>query len=145
MKKLSLIGLIFYCFSLGAMGNEAKKIHQMLDIFLAENYKKSQHDSFWAETLIYTSSSGTRFGKSEIMSGFANGDADKTATPIYSAHDVNIQMQGELALLTFKLKGKGGENTHFYQEYLNSGVLKMIDGRWQVIVWHATKVPKTQP
>lgn len=97
------------------------------------------HDAFWAEELIYTSSNGTRFGKAELMSGMEGS----TPTPEdevavwYRADDLDIQYEGPLALISFTLVAANvADESEAY--FLNSGVLKIIDGRWQAIRWHAT-------
>ena len=59
-------------------GAEAQ-LHAQLEAFLkgAAANDAAVHDAFWAEELVYTSSSGTRFGKAELMAGVhASGPAD---------------------------------------------------------------------
>lgn len=63
------------------------------------------HDAFWAEELVYTSSSGTRFGKAKLMAGVhASGPADPADVEAsYGARDVIVRLVGELGLLDFTL------------------------------------------
>ena len=57
-----------------AQATDTEDLAQMLDRFLANVTKAETHDQFWADDLIYTSSSGTRTTKSDIMSGFTDAD-----------------------------------------------------------------------
>ena len=112
----------------------------------------SIHDRFWAEQLVYTSSSGERFGKAEIMAGFdeQNESAEsERAAPVYSAENVQIRFELELALLTFTLIAENpSESGRTIQRYYNSGVLKNSAGEdepphWQAVLWQATRIPES--
>ncbi|MEM7053150.1 MAG: nuclear transport factor 2 family protein [Pseudomonadota bacterium] len=108
------------------------------------------HDRFWAEPLIYTSSRGERFGKAEIMAGFEQDDTadEDQSPPVYSAEDVTIRFENELALLTFTLVAETPtEAEASIQRYYNSGVLKnsAVEGEsphWQAVLWQATRIPE---
>ena len=125
-------------------------VEAALNQFLADVGEPSAHERFWADDLIYTSSSGERFGKAEIMAGFEQSDepADTGPTPVYSATDVQIRLENELALLTFTLVAETpGESGRTIQRYYNSGVLKNSaqDGEpphWQALLWQATRIPE---
>ena len=97
------------------------------------------HDAFWAEELVYTSSSGTRFGKAELMAGVhASGPADPADVEAsYGARDVIVRLVGELGLLDFTLVAFEADGAE--QLYLNSGTFVWRDGRWQTVNWQATK------
>ena len=97
------------------------------------------HDAFWAEELVYTSSSGTRFGKAELMAGVhASGPADPADVEAsYGARDVIVRLVGELGLLDFTLVAFEADGAE--QLYLNSGTFVWRDGRWQAVNWQATK------
>ncbi len=116
-------------------------LRTLLDDFLAgaSVNDAAVHDRFWAEELVYTSSAGTRFGKAEIMAGLvAAGELEEAEPgPSYSARDVRVQVLGETAVVTFQLVAEqtGAPTEHFY----NSGVFRIIDGRWQAVVWQATR------
>jgi len=105
------------------------------------------HDRFWAEDLIYTSSSGERFGKATIMEGLQNNDSSEPEAPetVYSAEEIKIQQYGNVAVVAFKLVGKTKTATGTEkQEYLNSGTFVKRNGLWRVVNWQATKVPVDQ-
>ena len=104
---------------------------------------EAAHDRFWAEELVYTSSSGERFGKAEIMSGFddtAESAEDEPATE-YAAEDVRIQLYGETAVVTFRLVGKTQEAPPVVSQYFNTGTFLKRDGEWRAVAWQATKIP----
>lgn len=54
---------------------EGQRLPSRLDAFLAGAAVNDAavHEAFWAEELVYTSSSGTRFGKTQLMSGVHEG------------------------------------------------------------------------
>ena len=98
------------------------------------------HDRFWADELVYTSSSGERFGKAEIMSGFDEPTEAGPAT-VYTAEDIRIQTYGETAVVTFRLVGATEESPPVVTQYFNTGTFLKRDGEWRVVAWQATKIP----
>jgi len=144
MKSILLLTLCFV-FALPANSQaqkDAEVLTQMLHSFLegASNNDREIHDNFWAEELIYTSSTGTRFGKAEIMAGFENetevSDAPKT---IFTAEDIQINIYGDMAVVAFKMKGTTGEAVQYYY---NSGTFLKRNGMWRVVNWQATVAQK---
>ncbi|MEM1079952.1 MAG: DUF4440 domain-containing protein [Pseudomonadota bacterium] len=116
--------------------------------FLDQVDQRSAHQRFWSDELIYTSSSGERFGKATILSGFEPSEAAApAATTQYSARDIVIRFEQDLALLTFTLLAETTDQTGTEgQFYLNSGVLINAASpdqpeHWQVVQWQATRVP----
>lgn len=150
MDKIILVFILLFCgtaLSLSAQSAQAEEeLTQLLHDFMegASQNDAAMHDRFWAEDLIYTSSSGERFGKAEIMSGFDQEENTDTDGPTvtYSAEDIRIQLYGDIAVVAFRLVGEteteeGVETDH----YLNSGTFVKRDGQWKVVNWQATKVP----
>ncbi|REL35357.1 nuclear transport factor 2 family protein [Thalassotalea euphylliae] len=128
--------------------NEKAVISQLLNNFLANsvNDDLANHQRFWAEDLIYTSSSGTRFDKSYIIQGIKeNSKADEnsdTLPPLYWAEDTDIRVYGDTAIVAFKLMHKENAKAKaIKQTYFNTGTLLKRDGIWQVVAWQATKIP----
>ncbi len=117
-------------------------LQRQLEAFLAGATMNDaeQHDVFWADELVYTSSAGTRFGKQALMDNVNKTGLIKPEEieMVYSAKDVNIRLFGDMALLDFTLVGTNSDNTENAQHYLNSGVFVWRDNRWQVVNWHAT-------
>ncbi|MFY0606099.1 MAG: nuclear transport factor 2 family protein [Cyclobacteriaceae bacterium] len=129
-----------------SQGNDPKKdIETLLGEFLSNVDQKEMHDRFWGADLIYTSSSGTRFGKSDIMSGFDDNETESTEEDdapktSYTSEDITIKVFDDIAVLTFILVGKTTyADSIATSRYLNSGTLIQREGAWKVTNWHATK------
>ena len=135
-------------------------ITAQLQEFLAKNSDREQHNRFWADDLVYTTSGAVVKTKKEIMQSF---DEDKSAAgkplpadakqsagqrpagqqagtvpPTYAAEDIVVRPYGSTAALTFRLVAHNPDGT--VQYYRNSGTFLLRDGRWQVVTWQATKV-----
>jgi len=111
----------------------------ILHYFLTHSSTEAAHAKFWADDLVYTSSDGTRFGKAEILADFADEESEEPDT-VYSGEDVNIQVFGTTAVVTFRLVGTpddGSENS----QYFNSGTFLKRHGMWQAVSWQATVIP----
>lgn len=125
-----------------------KELTELLHDFMkgASENDAQIHDRFWAEDLIYTSSTGERFGKAQIMSGFEENSDETTGeepATTYSAEDIQIQVYDDMAIVAFRLVGKTKTTESVEtQKYLNSGTFLKIDGYWKVINWQATIVPE---
>lgn len=119
-----------------------QRLQDLLDEFLAGASigDAEMHDRFWAEDLVYTSSSGERFGKAEIMDNLTEPPADDEGRPVYSSEDVAIRIFGDIAVMTFRLVAADlAEDTG--TEFLNTGVFQRRDGRWKAFTWQATRIP----
>jgi hypothetical protein len=98
------------------------------------------HDTFWADDLIYTSSTGRRFGKKEIMDGFTTPPASSTTT--YTADEIRIQVYDDVSIVAFRMTGVDvGASEPMTTFYLNSGTFVKRDGQWRVVNWQATRIP----
>lgn len=121
-----------------------EELTQLLRDFLhgASVNDAEMHDRFWAEDLIYTSSSGERYGKESIMEGMQS--AEKTtleeASTIYSAEEIQVQQYGQTAVVAYRMKAELQDSGEI-SWYLNSGTFVNRDGEWRVVNWHATRVP----
>lgn len=147
MKKISLLLgflLFFHVMPLQAQSSAKAELIQLLHEFMegASANDREVHDRFWAEDLIYTSSSGERFGKEQIMAGFNDSEegAREPATT-YSAEDIQIQVYGKMAVVAFRLVGKTETEEGIQTaRYLNSGTFIKRDGDWKAVNWQATKM-----
>ncbi len=144
-KIFALLVLLLIALPLAA--DDAAELRALLDTFLAGAGRNDAaiHDRFWADDLIYTGSSGRRIGKADIMKDVRSGPPPKPGDPstIFSAEDVRIQQYGDMAVVAFRLVGTttgGGRTT--VSKYLNSGTFLKRDGKWQVVNWQATKMPR---
>ena len=108
------------------------------------------HDRFWADELVYTSALGRRKGKADIMRELRE---ETMATPkpeegtaVYTAEDIRVQQYGDTAVVAFRLVAttdKAGTKT--VANYFNTGTFLKRNGKWQVIAWQATALPKESP
>ncbi len=129
-----------------ALASEADDLQAMVERFLATSDKREAHVWFWAEDLVYTSSSGARFGKADILSGFDDAPASNApAATTYSGDEFDVRIYGDTAVVAFKLVGtptdKSGSEPVLY--YFNTGTLLKRDGEWRVVAWQATKIPES--
>ena len=122
---------------------DAAELEAMLRDFLANADTREAHERFWADDLVYSSSSGLRFGKADIMQGFEGTDGEASSEPpavVYSGEEVDVRLYDDAAVVAFKLVGtptNGSEPLHYY----NTGTFLKRDGVWKVVAWQATKIP----
>ena len=142
---LKCIFLLVSLLSLSSYADDKQTLEQLLNDFLS-GQTVEHHERFWAEDLIYTSSSGARFDKAFIMQGMKQSQAeeddtaaDATPTVTYSATDVDIRVHDDMAIVAFKLVATQG--TEVVQTYWNTGTFAKRAIGWQAIAWQATKIP----
>ena len=138
MKKINMLVPMLLC-SFSVVADDKAELTQLLGEFLsgATRNDAAIHDKYWADELIYTSSSGSRFGKAELMQGVTSRGMlkpDEIET-VYSSEDVRIMQYGDTAVVAFVLVGRSGVDT---KRYLNSGTFVKRDGKWQAVNWQAT-------
>ncbi len=138
---------------------EERRLLVLLDEFLAgaSINDAAMHDRFWAPELIYTSSSGARYGKAEIMQTMPASDdretdeapADTSAAappmPRYWAEDQQVMVMGDTAVVAFRLMAEiPGESgaVPAQLQFFNTGTFRLRDGQWQAVAWQATKIPE---
>ena len=140
--------------ALAADAPDAETLTQMLREFMAGATANdpAAHDRFWAEDLVYTSSSGERFGKAEIMDGLRAQPEQESAEPalVYSAEDIRIQQYGDTAVVAFQLLGtreadEAAGTPATVLRFFNTGTFLRRDGTWQVVAWQATRIPEPPP
>jgi ketosteroid isomerase-like protein len=128
---------------------DAPELTKLLNDFLAGASKNdvAMHDRFWADELVYTSALGRRKSKADIMRELRE---ETKATPkpedgtaVYTAEDIRVQQYGDTAVVAFRLVAttdKAGTKT--VANYFNTGTFLKRNGKWQVIAWQATALPK---
>ncbi|MGH9966647.1 MAG: nuclear transport factor 2 family protein [Pyrinomonadaceae bacterium] len=128
---------------------DANELTRLLKEFLAGASRNdaATHDRFWAEELIYTGSAGRRRGKADVMHDVRSAPAPKPDDPttVYSAEDIRIQQYGNFAVVAFRLIGtteRGGKTE--ISNFLNTGTFLKRKGKWQVVAWQATRLPKSE-
>lgn len=157
MMKMSkaaalFVAILLFGSSLAAQSAKSTaELTALLNEFLVGAGKNDAaiHEKFWADDLIYTRSAGVRINKEELMNGVRSAPAPKPDDPVteYSAENVQIHLYGTTAVVAFKLVGKSAkkDGTADVNEFLNTGTFVKRNGRWQVVAWQATAVPKPKP
>jgi hypothetical protein len=132
-----------------AQAPDAGELTRLLNEFLAGAGRNdvAVHGRFWAEDLVYTGSSGRRVGKADIMRDVRSAPAPKAGDPVtvYTAEDVRIRQYGDTAVVAFRLVGttaRGGAAE--VSKFLNSGTFLRRGGKWQVVSWQATRLPRAE-
>lgn len=125
------------------------QLTDMLNEFLAgaSSNDPEAHERFWADDLIYTSSSGERFTKADIMKSLDSPPQQGGTEPetLYTAEHIIIHPYGTMAVVAFQLVGTQNEETDGrsspkVSNYLNTGTFLERNGVWQVVAWQATRM-----
>lgn len=111
---------------LGQSAADEAALRALLSEFLAGASRNDAavHERFWAESLVYTRSTGVRVGKPDILKSVraAPASGPDVAHTAYSAEDVRVQQYGDTAVVTFRLVGRSGNGgAAESSEYLNTG------------------------
>ncbi|KKO47898.1 hypothetical protein VT06_14540 [Arsukibacterium sp. MJ3] len=122
-----------------AIADDKAELTALLGEFLdgATRNDPAIHNKYWADELIYTSSNGSRFGKTFLMQS-VNSRGELSADDIdmrYSSEDVQILQYGDTAVVAFTLVGTSDTKT---LRFLNSGTFIRNNGKWQAVNWQAT-------
>ena len=152
MKRLTstVILLLVVAFNVFAQtAPDAAELTRLLNEFLAGASRSDAaiHERFWADDLIYTRSAGRRVNKADVMRDVRNAPAPKPTDPktIYTAEDVRIQQYGETAVVAFRLVATTEiDGQKQIANLLNSGTFVKRDGKWQVVNWQSTRMPRTE-
>jgi ketosteroid isomerase-like protein len=128
---------------------DGPELTRLLNEFLAGASRNdaAAHDRFWAEELVYTGSAGRRVGKADILRDVRSAPAPQPGDPTttYGAEDIRIQQYGDTAVVAFRLVGttdRGGKSE--VAHYLNTGTFLRRHGKWQVVSWQATRMPRPE-
>ena len=152
MKRLLISCLLLVSIACNVRAQTAPDVAELtklLQDFLAGASKNdiAMHDRFWADELVYTSALGRRKSKADIMRELREETAatpkPEEGTAVYTAEDIRIQQYGDTAVVAFRLVGttdKAGIKT--VANYFNTGTFLKRNGKWQVIAWQATALPK---
>ena len=121
------------------------EIATLLTTFLtpAVNNSAAGHERFWADDLVYTSSSGKVMSKADILNSFAAVPKSAAAAagkpgPVFSAEDILVRPYGNMAALTFRLVEHDPDGK--VSTFRNSGTFLLRNGTWQAVTWQATRV-----
>ena len=147
MKKLAPITLLLLLATTvsAQTAPDAAELTKLLNDFLAGASRNdvAVHESFWADDLIYTRSAGRRVNKAEVMHDVRATPAPKPTDPktIYTAEDIRIQQYGDTAVVAFRLVATTEKSV---ANLLNSGTFVKRNGKWQVVNWQSTRMPRTE-
>ena len=152
MKRVCSAALLVLLVSVGVFAQtapDAAELTKLLNDFLAGASRNDAavHDRFWADDLIYTRSAGRRVNKAEVMHDVRNAPAPKPTDPktIYTAEDIRIQQYGDTAVVAFRLVATSdAAGAKQVANLLNSGTFVKRDGKWQVVNWQSTRMPRTE-
>ncbi len=152
MKRVLLAAIIILGLAAGPQAQtapDAGELTRLVKEFLdgVSRNDAGMHDRFWAEDLIYTGSSGRRIGKADIMRDQRLAQAPKPGdrATTYSAEDIRIQQYGSTAIVAFRLVGVSSRQGKVETaNYLNTGTFLKRNGKWQVVSWQATKMPRSE-
>lgn len=152
MKRLvsaTFLLLLVTCGVSAQSAPDAAELTKLLNDFLAGASRNDAgvHDRFWADDLIYTRSVGRRVNKSEVMRDVRSAPTPQPSDPktVYTAEDIRIQQYGDTAVVAFRLVATtetGGSK--YVANLLNSGTFVKRDGKWQVVNWQSTRMPRTE-
>ena len=150
MKRCFPIVLLILAFIVSGHAQtapDASELTKLLNDFLAATTDPDMHERFWADDLIYTRSAGRRVSKAEVLHDVRAAPAPKPDDPktVYSAEEIRIQQYGNTAIVAFRLVGtthtQGGPQV---ARFLNSGTFLKRSGKWQVVNWQATRMPRSE-
>jgi len=152
MRKIVSSAILILLVSCGVFAQtapDAAELTKLLNEFLAGASRNdvAVHERFWADDLIYTRSAGRRVNKSEVMHDVRSTPPAKPTDPktVYTAEDIQIQQYGNTAVVAFRLVAttESGGARHV-ANLLNSGTFVKRDGKWQVVNWQSTRMPRTE-
>jgi ketosteroid isomerase-like protein len=151
MKKIPLLATLILITAGGVFAQtapDAAELTRLLNEFLAGASRNDAaiHDRFWADDLIYTRSAGRRVTKADVMRGVRDTPAPKPGDPktIFTAEDIRIQQYGDTAIVAFRLVATTDTaGTKQVGHLLNSGTFVKRNGKWQVVNWQSTRMPRT--
>lgn len=139
---LLVVILAFVTIDAAIASDDERELTAMLHQFLGTSDQREAHVVFWADDLVYTSSSGSRFGKADILEGFEETDAEEDTGPpmAYTGEDVKIQLFETTAIVTFQLVGTPDDGSEV-KNFFNTGTFLKRGGKWQAVAWQATIIP----
>jgi hypothetical protein len=151
MNKTPLIAIVIFiaaCSTFAQTAPDAAELTKLLNEFLAGASRGDAaiHERFWADDLIYTRSAGRRVTKADVLRDVRSAPPPKPGDPvtIYTAEDVRIQQYGDTAIVAFRLVATtDSAGTKHVANLLNSGTFLKRNGKWQVVNWQSTRMPRT--
>ncbi|MEM9687910.1 MAG: SDR family NAD(P)-dependent oxidoreductase [Pseudomonadota bacterium] len=126
--------------ALATRTNVSVELGAFVDDFLSNAYAVETHQRFWADDLVYTSSSGERRGKAEILESVGANESPTENSPLYSADDMQVRVYGDTGVVTFTLVGTPVDGSDEpVMTYFNTGTFLLRNGEWRAVAWQATR------
>ena len=149
MKRelIFVLGLLMVTGGVWAQSSpDAAELTKLLNDFLAGASRNDAaiHERFWADDVIYTSSTGKRIGKADILRDVRAESKEKSdeTEAVYTAEDIRIQQYDDTAIVAFRLvataENDGKKGT---KNFLNTGTFLKRNGAWRAVAWQATVKP----
>lgn len=147
--SLTVLALTFVTIAHAQTAPDGAELTKLLNEFLAGASRNDAavHDRFWAQDVIYTGSGGRRRGKTDIMHDVRSAPAPKPGDPttVFTAEDIRIQQYANTAIVAFRLVGTTVKDAKTeVMNYLNSGTFVKRNGKWQVVNWQSTRMPRAE-
>jgi ketosteroid isomerase-like protein len=104
------------------------------------------HTRFWADDLVYVSSSGALRNKAEIVNSVrAEAASGKAPTKRLEAEDIAVRPFGSVAVVNFTLvaheaEADGSKRAEKIRRYRNCLVFQLKDEGWQAVSWQSTAI-----
>lgn len=149
LPSIAIVILITACSAFAQTAPDAAELTRLLNEFLAGASRGDAtiHERFWGDDLIYTRSAGRRVTKADVLRDVRNTPPPKPGDPttIYTAEDIRIQQYGGTAIVAFRLVAttEAGGTKHV-ANLLNSGTFLKRNGKWVVVNWQSTRMPRTE-
>ena len=123
--------------------SDERLLATLVEEFLSASHTRAAHERFWSDELVYTSSSGSRFGKADILAGFSAdpGNEESEVAVVYSGKDIDVRIYGTAAVVAFMLIGTPADESADMMYFYNTGTFAKRAGEWRAVAWQATKIP----
>jgi len=100
---------------------------------------KKVFEKFFADDVIYTSSTGVTMDKSEVMKTIGS-HAENGSKATYRAEDITVHPYESMVVVNFRMvmddENDGRRETTCFR---NTGTFLKRNGEWQAVAWHATE------
>jgi hypothetical protein len=145
-RKLALLTVLWALLAAPVFAsNPDDALIALLDDFLAgaSSNDIAAHQRFWSDDLVYTSSSGDRYGKADIINSMQDASAADSDEPamVYGREALLVRVYDDTAVVTFRLVGTRQSEPPTEMRFYNTGTFLFRDGEWRAIAWQATRIP----
>jgi len=119
-----------------------KAVLEALRDFLAAASRgdKEVLDSFFADDVIYTGSSGIKMDKAAVLKSISAHAANGIRVS-YQAQDITVHPYDDAVIVNFQMMVLEGENKGNREAayFRNTGTFLKRNGKWQAVAWQATQ------